>query len=46
MAAHIVSFESLHVLQPAEQTGAGDLYLQFNDARQIVNPPLNRAVSP
>ena len=27
MAAHVISFESLHVLQPAEQTGAGSLFM-------------------
>jgi len=25
MAAHVISFQSLHVLQPPEQTGAGSL---------------------
>lgn len=28
MAGHVISFESLHVLQPAEQTGAGSLSMR------------------
>ena len=37
MAAHIVSFESLHVLQPAEQTGAGELHMYIT-VRQVMMP--------